>query len=132
MPVPLYEPPEHTIKAAVPAGNVIHLTLDNYGSHKHPKMLRWLARHPRLVFHLTLTSGSWLNTVDTFPALPRRRLRQGTFRSVMRNEHCTRHSPTLRLWSELAPDVRQVKAKHLGSGATRECIQLALHGAQEA
>jgi hypothetical protein len=36
----------NTIEAAVPAGKVIHVILDNYGSHKHPKVLRWLARHP--------------------------------------------------------------------------------------
>ena len=43
----------NTIEGAVPAGKVIHVILDNYGSHKHPKVLRWLARHPRFVFHFT-------------------------------------------------------------------------------
>jgi hypothetical protein len=47
----------NTIEAAVPAGKVIHVILDNYGSHKHPKVLRWLARHPRFVFHFTPTRG---------------------------------------------------------------------------
>ena len=74
----------NAIEAAVPAGKVIHVILDNYGSHKHPKVLRWLARHPRFVFHYTPTSGSWLNAVETFfSALTRRRLKRGSFHSVV-------------------------------------------------
>jgi transposase len=74
----------NTIKRAVPAGKVIHVILDNYGSHKHPKVLKWLARHPRFIFHFTPTSGSWLNAVETFfSALTRRRLKRGVFRSVV-------------------------------------------------
>jgi len=74
----------NTIEAAVPAGKVIHVILDNYGSHKHPKVLRWLARHPRFVFHFTPTSGSWLNAVETFfSALSRRRLKRGSFHSIV-------------------------------------------------
>jgi transposase len=74
----------NAIEGAVPAGKVIHVILDNYGSHKHPKVLRWLARHPRFVFHFTPTSGSWLNAVETFfSALTRRRLKRGSFHSVV-------------------------------------------------
>jgi transposase len=74
----------NTIERAVPAGRVIHVILDNYGSHKHPKVLAWLARHPRWTFHFTPTSGSWLNAVETFfSALTRRRLKRGSFRSVV-------------------------------------------------
>ena len=74
----------NTIEAAVPAGKVIHVILDNYGSHKHPKVLRWLARHPRFIFHFTPTSGSWLNAVETFfSALTRRRLKRGSFHSIV-------------------------------------------------
>ncbi len=54
----------NAIEAAVPAGKVIHVILDNYGSHKHPKVMAWLARHPRWTFHFTPTSGSWLNAVE--------------------------------------------------------------------
>jgi transposase len=69
----------NTIEAAVPASKVIHMILDNYGSHKLPKVLRWLARHPRFVFHYTPTSGWWLNAVETFfSALTRRRLKLGS------------------------------------------------------
>jgi transposase len=74
----------NTIEGAVPVGKVIHVILDNYGSHKHPKVIAWLARHPRWTFHFTPTSGSWLNAVETFfSALTRRRLRRGVFRSII-------------------------------------------------
>jgi transposase len=73
----------NAIEAAVPAGEVVHVILANYGSHKHPKVLRWLARHPRFVFHFTPTSGSWLNAVETFfSTLTRRRLKRGGFDSI--------------------------------------------------
>jgi transposase len=73
-----------TIDGAVPAGKMIHVILDNYGSHRHPKVLRWLARHPRFVFHFTPTAGSWLNAVETFySALTRRRLKRGSFHSIV-------------------------------------------------
>jgi transposase len=73
-----------TIERAVPPGKVIHVILDNYGSHKHPKVLAWLARHPRFTFHFTPTSGSWLNAVETFfSALTRRRIRRGSFHSIV-------------------------------------------------
>jgi transposase len=72
------------IERAVPAGKVIHAILDNYGSHKHPKVLAWLVRHPRWTFHFTPTSGSWLNAVETFfSALTRRRLKRGSFHSIV-------------------------------------------------
>ncbi|MDF3017055.1 MAG: Integrase core domain protein [Thermomicrobiales bacterium] len=74
----------NAIERAVPAGKVIHVILDNHATHKHPKVLRWLARHPRFVFHFTPTSCSWLNAVETvFSALSRRRLKRGVFRSIV-------------------------------------------------
>src|SRR6202011_5099076 len=54
----------NAIEAEVPAGRIVHVILDNYGPHKHPKTLAWLDRHPRFVFHFTPTSGSWLNAVE--------------------------------------------------------------------
>ena len=49
-----------------------------------PRVLKWLGRHPRWVFHFTPTSGSWLNAVETFfPALTRRRIRRGSFHSIV-------------------------------------------------
>jgi transposase len=74
----------NAVERAVPAGMVIHAIMDNYGSHKHPKVLAWLSRHPRWVFHFTPTSGSWLNAVETFfSALTRRRIRRGSFHSIV-------------------------------------------------
>lgn len=73
----------NTIERAVPAGKVIHVVLDNYATHKHPKVRAWLERHPRWTFHFTPTSASWLNAVEGFFAkLTRRRLQRGVFRSV--------------------------------------------------
>ena len=66
------------------SAKVIHAILDNYGSHKHPKVLQWLGRHRRWVFHFTPTAGSWLNAVETFfSALTRRRIRRGSFHSLV-------------------------------------------------
>jgi transposase len=74
----------NAVEAAVPAGKVVHAILDNYATHKHPKVRAWLARHPRWTFHYTPTSGSWLNAVETFfSAMTRRRLRRGVFRSLV-------------------------------------------------
>ena len=64
-------------------GKVIHAIVDNYATHKHPKVRQWLARHPRWTFHFTPTSASWLNAVEGFFAkLTRQRLKRGVFRSV--------------------------------------------------
>src|SRR5689334_22264760 len=72
----------NAVEAAAPAGKLVHCILDDYGTHKHPKVLAWLERHPRWTFHFTPTSGSWLNAVETFfSKLTRRRLRRGVFRS---------------------------------------------------
>jgi len=74
----------NAIEAEVPAGKVVHVILDNYAAHKHAKVMRWLGRHPRFVFHFTPTSASWLNAVEGFFAkLTRRRLKRGVFRSVV-------------------------------------------------
>ena len=74
----------NAIEAEVPVGKIIHVILDNYAAHKHPKVVAWLGRHPRFVFHFTPTSCSWLNAVESFFAtLTRRRLKRGVFRSVV-------------------------------------------------
>jgi transposase len=73
----------NAVERAAPADKPVHAILDNYATHKHPKVKAWLARHPRWVFHFTPTSGSWLNAVENFfSALTRRRLRRGVFRSI--------------------------------------------------
>src|SRR5499426_3164204 len=74
----------NAIEAKVPAGKMVHVVLDNYATHKHPKVLEWLARHPRFVFHFTPTSASWLNAVEgLFAKLTKRRLKRGVFRSIV-------------------------------------------------
>ena len=61
----------------------IHLVLDNYGTHKHPKVKEWFAAHPRYHLHFTPTSCSWLNLIERwFAEITRKRIRRGTFRSV--------------------------------------------------
>jgi transposase len=74
----------NAIERQVPAGEVIHVILDNYAAHKHPKVRRWLERHPRFTFHFLPTSCSWLNAVEGFFAkLTKRRLKRGVFHSIM-------------------------------------------------
>jgi transposase len=61
----------------------LHLVLDNYGTHKHPKVKAWLQRHPRFVAHFIPTSSSWLNLVERwFAELTSKRIRRGAFVSV--------------------------------------------------
>ncbi len=64
-------------------GVELHLILDNYGTHKTPKVKRWLQRHSRFVLHFTPTSASWLNQVERFFAeITEKRIRRGAFRNV--------------------------------------------------
>ena len=73
----------NAVDAQVPRQKSIHAIVDNYATHKHPKVRQWLAQHPRWTFHFTPTSASWLNAVEGFFAkLTNRSLRRGVFRSV--------------------------------------------------
>jgi transposase len=61
----------------------LHLVMDNYGTHKHPRVQAWLKRHPRFVPHFVPTSSSWLNLVERwFGELTSKRIRRGSFGSV--------------------------------------------------
>jgi len=61
----------------------VHLVVDNYATHKHPRIRRWLAAHPRFHVHLTPTCASWLNQVEIwFNIITQQAIRRGTFRSV--------------------------------------------------
>ena len=72
------------VERAVPAGKLIEAVVDNYATHKHPRVKAWLERHPRWTFHFTPTSGSWLNAVENFfSALTRKRIRRGSFHSIV-------------------------------------------------
>src|SRR6187397_1222046 len=74
----------NTVEAQVPARKAIHAVVDNYATHKHPRVQKWLTRHPRWTFHFTPTSASWLNAVEGFFAkLTKRRLKRGVFLSIV-------------------------------------------------
>jgi transposase len=61
----------------------LHLIVDNYSTHKHPRVKSWLARHPRFHLHFTPTSSSWLNLVERwFRELTQQRIRRGSFHKV--------------------------------------------------
>ena len=61
----------------------LHVVVDNYATHKHPRVRAWLARNPRITLHFTPTSGSWLNMVEIFfGIITRQAIRRGTFTSV--------------------------------------------------
>ena len=99
---------EHT-----PADRDLHLICDNYATHKHPKVRRWLARHPRFHVHFTPTSASWLNMVERFfRDLTQRELRRGVFKSLAQLEaaltdYIVRHNENPRpfIWTAKANDI---------------------------
>jgi len=71
------------IEESVESGLDIHLVLDNYGTHKHPDVKKWLMQRPRYHVHFTPTSSSWLNQIERwFAEITRKRIRRGTFHSV--------------------------------------------------
>ena len=71
------------IDGTTPPAPDLHLIVDNYGTHKHPRVAGWLRRHPRFHLHFTPTSSSWLNLVERwFRELTAKRLRRGSFGSV--------------------------------------------------
>src|ERR1700730_1161954 len=55
-----------TIDDQTPADLDIHIIADNYATHKHPAVTRWLDRHARFHMHYTPTSSSWMNLVERF------------------------------------------------------------------
>jgi len=66
-----------------PGTVILHLILDNYGTHGHERVRRWLAKHPRFVLHFIPTSSSWLNLIERwFTELSQKAVRRGVFRSV--------------------------------------------------
>jgi len=74
----------NAVNREVPPGKAVHVILDNYAAHKHPKVREWRGRHKRFTFHFTPTSSSWLNAVEGFSAkLSRRRLKRGVFHCVV-------------------------------------------------
>jgi transposase len=71
------------IDLETPAELDLHLIVDNYATHKHPHVQRWLRRHPRFHVHFIPTSSSWLNLIERwFREITDKRIRRGVFRSV--------------------------------------------------
>lgn len=71
------------LDAEFPGEVALHLILDNYGTHGHARVQRWLKRHPRFVLHFIPTSSSWLNLIERwFAELEQKAVRRGAFRSV--------------------------------------------------
>src|SRR5262249_5146746 len=74
----------NTVERAVPAGKLVHAVLDNYATHKHPKVKAWLDRPPRGFFPFTPPSGSCPTAVENFfSKMTRQRIRRGVFRSIV-------------------------------------------------
>ncbi len=96
-----------------PAGKELHLIADNYATHKHPKVQRWLARHPRFHMHFTPTSSSWLKLVERFfRDLTEQRLRRGIFHDVEElvvaiGDYIDKHNdkPKPFVWTAKAADI---------------------------
>ena len=91
----------------------IHMILDNYGTHGHPKVKAWLAKHPRFKLHFTPTSSSWLNLVERwFGEITRKRIRRGVFKSVSEliaaiEEYirCNNENPKPFVWTKRADEI---------------------------
>ena len=95
------------------------LVLDNYGTHKHPKVKEWFAAHRRYHLHFTPTSSSWLNLVERwFAEITRKRIRRGTFHSVPQlikaiNDYIRENNkrPTPFIWTASAESILR-KIRH--------------------
>lgn len=100
-------------KVAKEPGVEIHLIMDNYGTHKTPRVRAWFARHPRFHVHFTPTSASWLNQVERwFATLTMKQIRRGTHRSTWELEQAIRRylatyndNPKPFNWTKSADDI---------------------------
>lgn len=101
------------IDESVPSHLDVHLILDNYATHKTPKVRNWLARHPRFHVHYTPTYASWINLVESwFAVLTNRRLRRSSFTSTRQLESAVKaylnannESPTPFNWTKPAEEI---------------------------
>jgi transposase len=101
------------IDYVVPAEKQIHMIVDNYATHKHPKVQRWLKHHRRFQIHFTPTGCSWLNMVERFfRDLTQNRLRRGIFRNVEElmtaiGDYADHHNknPKPFIWTAKASDI---------------------------
>jgi transposase len=101
------------IDETVPAEKQIHIICDNYATHKHPRVQRWLGRHKRFQVHFTPTSASWLNMIERFfRDLTERRIRRGAFGDLEQlimaiGNYIDRHNenPKPFIWTAKASDI---------------------------
>jgi transposase len=101
------------IDKLTPKDKQVHLIVDNYATHKHPLVTRWLQRRPRFDVHFTPTSCSWLNMVERFfRDLTEKQLRRGVFRNVEEllesiGEYIDNHNrqPKPSIWTAKASDI---------------------------
>lgn len=101
------------IAAETPAELDLHLIVDNYATHEHPDVLKWLKKHPRFHLHFTPTSSSWLNVIERwFRDITQNRIRNGVFRSVTEleqaiHEYIDHHNanPAAFVWTKKADDI---------------------------
>lgn len=97
------------IDAQTPAELDLHLIVDNYGTHKHPRVQSWVRRHPRFHLHFVPTSSSWLNLVERwFREITDKRIRRGSFHSVSEltaaiHEYLENHNQNPRVFVWTAP-----------------------------
>ena len=71
------------IERNVPENLDVHLVMDNYATHKHPRVRAWFAKRPRFHVHFTPTYASWLNQVERwFGLITQRAIKRGSFKSV--------------------------------------------------
>ena len=111
-----------------PGAVILHLILDNYGTHGHERVRRWLAKHPRFVLHFIPTSASWLNLVERwFAELTAKAVRRGVFRSVAELEQAIagfmetwNQNPKPFVWTATVEKILEKIAK---SGRTLEQIE---------
>ncbi len=101
------------IDQTVATDKQVHIICDNYATHKHPKVQRWLKRHKRFHLHLTPTSASWLNMIERFfRELTDKRIRRGVFQDLEQlitaiGDYIDRHneSPKPFIWTAKADDI---------------------------
>ena len=122
------------IDYVLPGGKPIHMIVDNYATHKHPKVQRWLARHPRFHMHFTPTGCSWLNMVERFfRDLTENRLRRRRPPRLLLCQLAARHrrSPTRRPADPRKEQCRPEKtyhSQHQGRARRRERATARRHG----
>ena len=101
------------IDASVPPPLDVHIIMDNYGTHKTPRIRQWFAKRPRFHVHFTPTYASWISLVERwFSALTTRQLRRGVHRSVRELEAAIREftvaqndTATPFVWTKTADEI---------------------------